>query len=102
MQALFKLVAKTLPDRQQAEEAVIVCAHLSAAVNVHLIQNRASAARIAARHIAEMELMCERLRSIVGDGLVELEKVEALSRLQRRLLAPYTGAQKHDEEAVES
>lgn len=67
-----------------AREAIGECSRLSATVSVCLLRRRRSTTELASA-IADMEIICERLRLIVGDGLVDLEKVESLGRLQANL-----------------
>lgn len=60
------------------------CAELTSALNRVLLRGRGSLADVATE-IADVEIMCAQMRLLVGDELVELEKVEKLARLQSRL-----------------
>jgi hypothetical protein len=86
MRQLFSLALCAWSAEDQAEEAIAECSRLAAAIAVCLLRGRGSMSRIAMA-IADMELICSRLRLIVGEDLVDLEKVDGLARLQARLIA---------------
>lgn len=85
MQQLYRRAVDCWPVHAHAWDAIDECSRLSASVAVALLRGRSSGAGLATA-IADMEVICERLRMIVGDGLVDLEKVESLQRLQARLV----------------
>ncbi|MGH8782089.1 MAG: hypothetical protein ACREXZ_23770 [Paraburkholderia sp.] len=85
MRELYRRVVDFWPVHAHAWDAIDECSRLSASVAVSLLRGRSSGAGLAAA-IADMEVICERLRMIVGDGLVDIEKVESLQRLQGRLV----------------
>lgn len=86
MRELYRLALSAWPVENQAEEAIAECSRFSASVAVCLLRGHAPTARVAAA-IAEMEVICQRLRQIVGEDLVDLEKVAVLHRLARRVHA---------------
>lgn len=89
MRQLFALALCAWSVEDQAEEAILECSRLSAAIAVFLLRRRGSTARLASA-VADMEVICSRLRFIIGEDLVDLEKVESLARLQTRLAAAAT------------
>jgi len=84
MRKLFALALCAFSVDDQAEEAIHECSRLSAAIAVFLLRRRESPARLATA-VADMEVICHRLRFIIGEDLVDLEKVASLARLQNRL-----------------
>lgn len=89
MRELFSLAMCAWTVEEQAEEAISECSRLSAAIAVFMVRrlrHPGSTARVASA-IADMEIMLQRLRMVIGSDLVDLEKTESLFRLQARVTA---------------
>ncbi|MBO1856823.1 hypothetical protein J4G52_25115 [Burkholderia cenocepacia] len=99
MRQLFALALCAWSAEEQAEEAIRECSRLSAAIAIFLLRRRESPARLASA-VADMELICARLRLIIGEDLVDLEKVASLARLQARLVAAAQPAAMFDVEGA--
>lgn len=80
-----QIVVHRTVERLGADTCTDAAARAGMALHNHVRFFGASQPDELARHAAVLELACEQLRSVVGDALVDLAKVEELAAMQKRL-----------------
>lgn len=81
---VFKKTVEKWGVSIQVGTAMEECGELIAACNQYFFRDRISAADLASE-VADVELVCEQLRSLLGDGIVDEQKEIKLERLIKRV-----------------
>ncbi len=82
---LYKLALEKWGTSAQVTQAMEECGELIAALNQYFFRERLTRADLASE-IADVELMCEQLRVIIGDKTINKEKARKVRRLRKRLM----------------
>ena len=84
MDHLYKQAIDVWGKAAQIGMAMEECNELAAQLHRVFFRGRGKPADVASE-IADVEIMCAQLRLIVGNELVDLEKLGKIARLQQRL-----------------
>jgi NTP pyrophosphatase (non-canonical NTP hydrolase) len=84
MRSLVIAALKKYGYSAQVLQTMEECGELIAALNQFVFRKRISAEKLASE-IADVEIMCDAMRSMVGDDLVDKQVLKKLNRLKKRL-----------------
>ncbi len=82
---LYKQALEKWGTAAQVTQAMEECGELIAALNQYFFRERLTRADLASE-IADVELMCEQLRVIIGGKTIDKEKARKVKRLRKRVM----------------
>lgn len=84
MRALVIAAHKKYGTASQVTQTMEECAELIAALNQFVFRNRISKNKLASE-VADVEIMCDAIRNLIGDDIVNQCVSEKLTRLSERI-----------------